>query len=243
MLLPRCIFAAATLLSIVSCSTVADLTGASKPSGGNNSRAQFLDEVWVSPRLRGKAANELFDSVYFAPVATARLKAQGWWEAQGAKTQEDLNGDARKLARHMQNALISAARNHPAKRLRVVNGPGPGTLIVQTAITELLPAKAFWNAAATAGGFVVPGAGMLGTFGAGAISIEGRLVDGGTGQVIATFRHRDRDKFALVNLDSYTWYGGSEANIDELAQKTAEVLNAPPGSVVGKSAPFKLAAF
>jgi hypothetical protein len=219
---------------------LAACAGLNGPKGNNNSRAQFLDEVWVTPAVRGKAAHELFSKVYFAPVSTGRLKQQGWWASQSSIKQQQLEGDARELARHFNQALVTAARNDPSRRLTVVSQPGPDTLTVEMAITELVPAKAYWNAGATAAGFVVPGAGLLSAAGSGSIAIEGRMRDGNTGAVIATFRDRMKDKVAMVNIDSYTWYGGSEANLDEIAVKTARVLNANPGEVVSQSSPITL---
>jgi hypothetical protein len=227
------------LLVLTGCSTL-NFMG---PGASNTSRAQFLDEVWVAPSVRGRAASDLFTSVYVAPVSVERLKAQDWWRSQGAKTQSEIQVDAIRLGLYLNDALENAVRAQPGTRLRLVNLPGPGTLIVETAITELVPAKAFWNTAASAAGFVVPGAGLLGMAGKGAITIEGRLRDGGTGAVLATFRDRETDQAALLNLASYTWYHGSQRNIDEFAGKTAEVLNAPADRVVKSSLPIKLTAF
>jgi hypothetical protein len=215
----------------------------SKPSGNNISRAQFLDEVWVSADVKGKAVSEVFSSVYFTPVATGRLKSQGWWASQTPIKQQQLETDARKLARHMNQSLENAARNDTQRRLTVAGQPGPGTLIVDMAITELVPAKAYWNAAATTAGFIVPGAGLLGAAGSGSIGIEGRLRDGNTGAIIATFRHHMSDKIAVINIDSYTWYSGSEANLNEIAVKTARVLNSSADTVVNRASPIKLAAY
>lgn len=227
------------LLILTGCSTLSFMgLGAS-----NTSRAQFLDEVWVAPEMRGRAASDRFTTVYVAPVSVARLKAQDWWRSQGAKTKSEIQVDAIRLGLYLNDALENAIRAQPGARLRLVNLPGPGTLIVETAITELVPAKAFWNSAASAAGFVVPGAGLLGMAGKGAITIEGRLRDGGTGAVLATFRDRETDQAALLNLASYTWYHGSQRNIDEFAGKTAEVLNAPADRVVKNSLPLKLTAF
>lgn len=228
--------AAAAVIAFVSCAA---------PGGGgsNRSRAKFLDQVWVAPAMRGKAVSEVYSQVYFAPVRVSHLSNQPWWESQNARTQEHLASDARNLANYTHNALRRAASNYPAKRLQVVGSPGPGTLMVESAIVELVPAKAFWNSAASAAGFVVPGAGLLGTLGKGAITLEGRLRDGATGHVIATFRDRSTDQTAVVNVDAYTWYRGSEKNIDDLAMKTAEVLNTPKGHVVRSSDPIKLIAY
>lgn len=213
------------------------------PSAKNTSRAQFLDEVWVSPALKGKAPHELFSKVYFAPVSVGNLKRQGWWTAQSAVKQQQLDADARKLARHFKQSLEQAARNDPGRRLSVVGAPGPDTLVVEMAITELVPAKAYWNAAATTAGFVVPGAGLLGAAGSGAIAIEGRALDGNTGKVLATFRDRMQDRMAVINVNSYTWYGGSEKNLEDIAVKTARVLNADAGVVVKQSAPVTLISY
>lgn len=209
----------------------------------NNSRAQFLDEVWVGPELDGKAFTDIHTKVYFAPVTVEQLKEQSWWASQNARTKNNLDADAKKLATYTTNALMKSVANYPTRRMQVVNQPGPDTFIIECAITELVPTKAFWNAAASAAGFVVPGAGLLSTAGKGAVAFEGRVKDGQTGAVLATFRDRETDKTALVNTASYTWYHGSEANIDDLSQKTAAALNTPAGTIVKRSAPIKLTAF
>jgi hypothetical protein len=235
---PTLILSTLCLIVLTSCST---FQGGG--SGNNTSRAQFLDEVWGAPEMRGKAPSQRYTSIYFAPVGVARLREQSWWASQSSKTQGQLQADAQKLARYMHNSFVTASRNHPWARLRVVDRPGPETLVFESAITELVPAKAFWNTAATAAGFAVPGVGLLSMAGKGAIGIEGRLSDGGTGRVFAAFRHRETDKMALLNLAAYSWYSGSEASIDEIAKKTAEILNTSSDKVVNRSAPIKLAAF
>ena len=228
--------ALAAIATLASCANNANSTK-------NMSRAKFLDEVWVAPALRDKAVSDVYKKVYFAPVSVSNLKKQNWWASQNSRTKEKLAGDARNLANYMSTALNKAANNYPAKRMQVASGPGPDTLVVRCAITELVPAKAFWNAGASAAGFVIPGAGMLSTFGQGSITIEGRLQDGKTGATVASFRNRSTDQVALVNVNSYTWYQGSESNIDDIAAKTAQVLNTPKGTVVSKSSPIKLVAY
>jgi len=232
-----------TVIKLIAAAGLVALGSCASSNRGNTSRARFLDQVWVSPAVRGKTLYEAYPKVYFAPVKVDRLKQQDWWTSQSARTQADLAKDARHLAKYTGNALRSAAANYPAKRVQVVNGPGPGTLVVDCAITELVPAKAFWNSATTAAGFVVPGAGLLGTFGKGSIAFEGRLRDGGTGKVLATFRTRKSDKMAVINTAAYTWYRGSEGNIDELAQQTARLLNTPKGTVVESGEPITLISY
>jgi hypothetical protein len=116
-------------------------------------------------------------------------------------------------------------------------------MIIETAITELIPAKAYWNAAATTAGFVIPGAGLLSAAGSGSLAVEGRVRDGGNRKLVANFRDRMKDKMALVNVDSYTWYGGSEANLNETATNIARVINAKPGTTVSQPSPVTLLAY
>lgn len=212
-------------------------------SARNSTGAQFLDQVYVAPEYRGKTASQEFSKVYFAPVAIGNLSRQGWWTSQSAVTQRQLESDARKLAAHFRRALANSAYYAPGRRLTVVNQPGPDTMIIETAITELVPAKAYWNAAATAAGFVIPGAGLLSAAGSGTITIEGRVRDGDNGKLVASFRDSMKDKMALVNVDSYSWYGGSQANLDETAANIARVINAKPGTMVSQPSQIKLIAY
>jgi hypothetical protein len=43
-----------------------------------------------------------------------------------------------------------------------------------------------------------------------------------------------KDKMALVNIDSYSWHGGSAANLEEMAANIAQVINAKPGAIVSQ---------
>jgi hypothetical protein len=108
-------------------------------------------------------------------------------------------------------------------------------LVVELALVELVPSKAFWNAAASAAGFAIPGAGYLSMAGRGSIAIEGRAKDGGNNATIATFKDRRTDKVAPVNLGQYTWYHGAETNIKDWATEFAELLNTQPDRVIKRS--------
>ena len=174
------------------------LTGCATHNTANASRAQFLSDVWVTPAIRGKAPSELYSQVYFAPTTVTHLKEQGWWRSQSTKTQGQVEADAQGLADRMHHALVSAAFHSPYARLHVVSHPGPGTLVVETAITELVPAKAFWNATASAAGFVGPGAGLLGAAGRGSVTLEGRLELGPVHRNYAHLEHLRRGQTVFV---------------------------------------------
>jgi len=233
----RTIAIASSLAALSACSPMGERS-ARNPTG-----AQFLDQVYVAPEYRGKSASQEFSKVYFAPVTTGNLSRQGWWTSQSAVTQRQLEADARKLAAHFHRSLASAARNDAGRRLTVVTQPGPDTMIIETSITELVPAKAYWNAAATAAGFVVPGSGLLSPAGSGTITGDGRGRAGDNRKLVANFRDTMKDKMAMVNVNSYTWYGGSEANLEETAANIAKVINAKPGTVVSQPSPITLVAY
>ena len=113
-------------------------------------------------------------------------------------------------------------------------------MIIELAITELVPAKAWFNTAATAAGFVIPGAGLLSFAGKGSVAIEGRVRDGKTGEVLATFADREKDKSAPINLASMSWYQSGKQNVDDWADQIAELLHTPRSHDVTDSSPFTL---
>jgi hypothetical protein len=231
-----------TLAIVSSLAALSACSPMGERSARNPTGAQFLDQVYVAPEYRGKPVSQEFSKVYFAPVSVGNLSRQGWWKSQSAVTQRQLESDARKLAKNFRQAMANAAHGVSGRQLTVVKEPGPDTMIIETAITELVPAKAYWNAAATAAGFVVPGAGLLSAAGSGSITIEGRVRDGGNGKLVASFRDTMKDKMAVVNVNSFTWYGGSEANLNETAANIAHVINAKPGTIISQPSPITLIA-
>ncbi|WP_367870931.1 DUF3313 family protein [Luteolibacter sp. Populi] len=206
-------------------------SGFNRSTAPVSTRAGFLQQAWVAPAYRGKPVKDHFSSVYIAPVDTRYMARQSWWQQQGEK-KNDLAKDTDALAQRMRSQFKQAIAHYPGDNIPLASGPGPGVLVIELALVELVPSKAYWNAGATAAGFVVPGAGLLSAAGRGSIAIEGRARDGGSNTVIATFKDRRADKVAPVNLGSYSWYHGAEGNITDWAAEFAELLNTPPGHVV-----------
>lgn len=203
-------------------------------------RADFLQQAWISSAFRGKPVSEQFDAVYFAPVNTRFMAEQGWWKQQTPLRQKELSEDTRAIALRMQQQFKTALATYPNKKIQLASAPGPGVLVIELALVELVPSKAYWNAAATAAGFVVPGAGLLSAAGRGSIAIEGRARDGATKAIIATFKDRRADKMAPVNLGNYMWFHGAEGNISDWAAEFAELLNTAPDHVVKRASAITL---
>jgi hypothetical protein len=215
---------------------------ANSGSSNGTGRGAFLEKTWATPEFQKTDVQKKYSSVYIAPVQTSRLAKQDWWSSQNTRTQSDvLARDARKLGRQLETSLAREIRAYPGNRLSIASRPGPGTLTIEMAITELVPSKAYWNAGATAAGFVVPGAGLLSVAGSGHIAVGGRLSD--SSGTVATFSDRRSDPVSPVNLRSYEWYGGAEKNIEIWAKQGAAFLNAPPGSDLKRTSSITLNPF
>lgn len=239
-----CGIAALTLVSLNSCQLFdakpAANAGFVKSTASSPTRAEFLQHVWVAKEYRNKPVSDHFSAIYVAPVSTRHMLDQSWWQQQTGARKAELASDTAVLAKRMRNQFQQAIASYPGGSLKSASGPGPGVLVMELALVELVPSNAYWNAGATAAGFVVPGAGLLSAAGAGSIAIEGRLRDGNTNQVIANFKDRRKDKTAPVNIGSYTWYHGAEGNISDWAAEFAEVLNTAPTNVVKRPSPVTL---
>jgi hypothetical protein len=237
--------AAVVVASLTSCqlfdaAPAAD-SGFNRSTAGMPTRAAFLQQTWVAKDFRGKPIKDHFSSVYIAPVNTRFMARQTWWQQQTGVRKAELADDTRAFAQRMRKQFNQAIANYPGgQRLPLASGPGKGVLVIEIALVELVPSNAYWNAGATAAGFVIPGAGLLSAAGAGSIAIEGRAKDGTTNRVIATFKDRRKDKIAPVNIGSYTWYHGAEGNIADWAAEFAELLNTPPDHVVKRPSPVTL---
>lgn len=203
-------------------------------------RAEFLQKSWVAKSYRGKPVKDHFSSVYIAPVNTRHMAEQSWWQQQTGARKAELSKDTQELAGRIQSQFKQAIANYPGKNIPLASRPGSGVLVIELALVELVPSNAYWNAGATAAGFVVPGAGLLSAAGRGSIAIEGRARDGATNQVIATFKDRRADKVAPVNIGSYTWYHGAEGNISDWAAEFAELINTDPSHIVERPSPVTL---
>ena len=210
-------------------------SGFTHQSNASNTRAAFLQESWIAPEYKGSPVSAQFHSVYFAPVNTQYMAEQTWWQQQTPLRQSDLAQDTQKVAANLRHEFMSAVANHPQRKLKLASAHGPGVLVAELALVELVPSKAFWNAAATAAGFAAPGAGYLSMAGRGSIAIEGRARNGGDNAIIATFKDRRTDKVAPVNLGKYTWYHGAETNLKDWAAEFAELLNSSPDQTVKRT--------
>ena len=113
------------------------------------------------------------------------------------------------------------------------------TMILELALVELVPTKAFIHAVANFIGFLIPGAQTIGLTGSGSVAIEGRIRDADTGKVIFKFADRQQDKTSIVSIKDITWHGHAEEIIDDWAREFVELYDTPPTHIVKASSQTK----
>jgi Protein of unknown function (DUF3313) len=185
-----------------------------------------------------------YTQLYVAPVNMHYMMTQSFWEkaSEANLSKEDVQKSADQIAEYTRQAFIKAAQNDPKKHFTVVDTPtGPNTLIVETAIVQLVPSKAVLNAL----GFVswIPTAVMMGGStasgsedqGKGLVAIEGRVRDGASGQVVGEFADRERPPTAIVDIKSLNWWAPARKVIDNWGKQFIALSNSPTGTV--KSSP------
>jgi len=154
--------------------------------------------------------------------------------------QEKVREDAEKLAVYAQGALIHAFREDPHHRFEVVDQPDADTVILEAALTEIIPSKVGLNTLCYAP-FVGTAVRIFrGMKHRSTVAFEARMRDGATGRIIAQFADREAEKAAVLNVKDVTWYGHAESIIAEWAQQFVRIANRKEGKAVRDSKPFHL---
>ena len=184
-----------------------------------------------------------YDKVYVAPVNTDYLLKDTWWESVDPKALVNIKKDIPGLAEYMRSRFISRlSRVESRGNFKVVDSPEmPGTLSLELALTKLIPTKAELNYLGTAGGFFLPGAGMAASMAsAGHVSMECKLIDPKTGELLMMYADREDDPSALINLAGFCWYNAAKDNIDMWARQTAAMAVVSRLQDVQRDFPFQL---
>ena len=189
-----------------------------------------------------------YTEIMIAPVNTDYLAAQSFWEKMNvanAVPGQDKK-DIAAIAEYTRQSFTRAFADDPRHRFNVVNKAGPKTLILEVAITQLVPSKAVLNAIGyiTWIPTVVSMTGSVATdsqdTGKGAIAIEGRVRDGGSGEIIGMFADREHPSTAIIDVKALNWWAPAKTIINDWAQQLVAVANRPPGVVVKEAPAFEL---
>ncbi len=198
-----------------------------------------FDEVWLVDFSEGFF--DCFENITVAEVDTTHLLKMQWLDTMSLEGRERVKEDAKQIATYMRKSFITALREEEEPRFQYVENSEKKTLILELALVELVPTKAWLSTSGAVAGFFLPGVGVLSGFAAsGSIAIEGRLRDGTSGEVVAMFKDRESDQFAPIGIQDYTWYHHATNAIDDWAEQVTEILNTPPDHPVADSLPLTL---
>ena len=136
-----------------------------------------------------------------------------------------------------KDLFIKAAKEDPKHHFTVADQPDAGpsaggkTLVLETAIVQLVPSKAVLQAL----GFVswIPTAVMLGGStlsqsedqGKGVVAIEARVRDAASGQVVGMFADREHPPTAIIDIKSINWWAPARKIIDNWASQFIATAN------------------
>jgi hypothetical protein len=76
--------------------------------------------------------------------------------------------------------------------------------------------------------------------GKGVVAIEGRIRDGGGGEIIGMFQDREHPADAIVDIKALSWWAPAKKIVDGWATQLVAVANRPPGAVVKDTPTFEL---
>ena len=169
-----------------------------------------------------------YDRVYIAPVDISQLRESSGWADFDKAMAGTFGTKMEELTAFMQKAYRLAFQQESAvSRLQVIDAPvkEPGTLVVETAIIAYCPTKAELNAVGMASSLVVPFIGVAAAqmFGSGSITIECRLKDAATGEIVSMYATTETDPKALFAPSQLTWSTSAQINIKQVAAYTAQV--------------------
>ena len=202
-------------------------------------RAPF-HRLWIEDDFRIRD----YHLLAVAPVNTDHALARSTWAKVNVREFE-VEDDLKGIAREFQSIVIDAFQKSPKNQFAIVDTPDDQTLVLELAITELVPSKAFlatiglaaWAAPLEVG---VPVGTVAAFADSGWTAFEGRVRIGAGGPVVIMFADREQAKMRVVDLQSITWYGHARESMHEWAGQLVTLANTPHEFKVDDSAGFAL---
>ena len=185
--------------------------------------------------------------VYIAEINMDYVKKAEGWDAFEAKMIEKMGNNAVQLCDFTRKAFEQAFRKQAEESangecLEVTDRQDqPGTLVVEPAFIAISPTKAELNYIGTPASFFVFGVGAATSLiSAGSMTMECRIRDAKTGEIIAMFADTESDPKAMLSVSSFSRTASTRINVKEIARMTAEVLSAKDYRTVKRNFPFKV---
>lgn len=196
-----------------------------------------FNKVWVRPGVDWAK----YKTIYIKDVNTKYLMEANWWQQNFRH--KDMERDTNLIANYMRDKFKECFRMDPKRCYRVLDGPEPGSLTLEMALTELVPSNPVLEAASIAapyGSGVVVQVAAKESGAKATVAFEAKVVDTDTGMILAMAADREQGKVAPVNLRALTWYGEADVIIDEWADQFVQVSNQRPGEIIKPASPFTL---
>lgn len=161
--------------------------------------------------------------LFIAPVELRYLqpvsKRLARWEMGQGWTQRNEAEMAEQLRARFARAFEQSAQ----PRYRLVSKPGPESVTLELAITQLTPTSVRGNVVRTASKVVIgPLSRLLGVFTSGHIAIEGKVSLSDRGTPVFQFSDRERDKETFYSVRDFRPYGHALVAMDEWAAQFEE---------------------
>lgn len=200
------------------------------PQFAQDARKQLgFQKVWTTPNRAVLAEGLTKRKLYIAPVTLAYLRPVD----KAFATQEiswGLNRQERDIAHRLQVEFLTAFRRSPRAIYQLVPKPGPDTLTLQLALTELNPTSPKGNAMMTMLKVAVtPVAALGGWFTKGNMAIEGKMLVSQTGRTFFQFADNEADKLTFLSARDYQPYGHPVHSMRDWAVRFEEMTRTPSG--------------
>jgi len=174
-----------------------------------------FNKVWRNPSPKAWARVQGFDRMVILPVNTVYFNGTPQQRAE-----------MEKMAAYMRDRFQKQFAQ--GSQYRVVRQPGARTLVLELALVEWKPTNITGNAVATGASAVVPGANLIGSiFTHGNIAFEAKLRNGQTGELLAEYADRQRDKLTLFSFRDYSTTAHNRKAIDDWARQMDELASTP----------------
>lgn len=177
-----------------------------------------------------------YSKVFIKPVRLDKLPDDSWKTSASAAIpgKADYLESVKELGGYFRSQLAMKISQTPNSKISLSNGPGPGTLIVEIAFTEV----EFSHPIARAGALVapVPGTGpALSAFSDPHVAFAMRIRDGKTGELLATLADRKFPPTRIVDLNKLTATSSAREVCALWADLLARSLASSPGEKVDES--------
>jgi hypothetical protein len=181
-----------------------------------------------------------YKSIYVAPVNTKFLLESNWWQQNFR--QGEMQADLAMMAQYMQDEFKTAFANDPSRRYQVVEAPQQDSLILELALTELVPTNVALSVLEYApyGGGTAVRVMERATGAESTVAFEAKMKDSGTGDILAMFADRQVKKIRIIDFKAFTWYAHGREIIREWAEQFVKLANQRPGEVIEGSSAFTL---